>query len=116
MMEFAFRAPGDTKLKDGDKKHWFKRAVEALIGADLAHRKKQMFTVPIGEWFRGPRKVWLADLLFAPNALGTQLFEASTVRKLFDDHVSGVANHTRELRALAALELWAQQFEPELPA
>uniref|UniRef100_D5X679 asparagine synthase (glutamine-hydrolyzing) n=1 Tax=Thiomonas intermedia (strain K12) TaxID=75379 RepID=D5X679_THIK1 len=116
MMEFAFRAPGDTKLKDGDKKHWFKRAVEPLIGADLAHRKKQMFTVPIGEWFRGPRKAWLAALLFAPNALGAQLFEADTVRKLFDDHVSGAANHTRELRALAALELWAQQFEPELPA
>lgn len=116
MMEFAFRAPGDTKLKDGDKKHWFKRAVEPLIGADLAHRKKQMFTVPIGEWFRGPRKAWLAALLFAPNALGARLFEADTVRKLFDDHVSGAANHTRELRALAALELWAQQFEPELPA
>ncbi|HOI67678.1 MAG TPA: asparagine synthase C-terminal domain-containing protein, partial [Thiomonas arsenitoxydans] len=116
LMEFAFRAPGDTKLKDGDKKHWFKRAVEPLIGADLAHRKKQMFTVPIGEWFRGPRKAWLAALLFAPQALGARLFEADTVRKLFDDHVSGAANHTRELRALAALELWAQQFEPELPA
>ncbi|MDD4885949.1 MAG: asparagine synthase (glutamine-hydrolyzing) [Thiomonas sp.] len=116
MMEFAYRTPGDAKLKDGDKKHWFKRAVEPLIGADLAHRKKQMFTVPIGEWFRGPRKAWLAALLFAPNALGARLFEADTVRKLFDDHVSGVANHTRELRALAALELWAQQFEPEIPA
>lgn len=115
MMEFAFRAPGDTKLKDGDKKHWFKRAVEPLIGADLAHRKKQMFTVPIGEWFRGPRKQWLHDLLFAPGALGAQLFEPATVRKLFDDHASGAANHTRELRALAALELWAQQFEPLLP-
>ncbi len=115
MMEFAFRAPGDTKLKDGDKKHWFKRAVEPLIGADLAHRKKQMFTVPIGEWFRGPRKQWLHDLLFAPSALGAQLFEPTTVRKLFDDHASGAANHTRELRALAALELWAQQFEPLLP-
>ena len=115
MMEFAFRAPGDTKLQHGDKKHWFKRAVEPLIGADLAHRKKQMFTVPIGEWFRGPRKQWLHDLLFAPNALGAQLFEATTVRKLFDDHVAGAANHTRELRALAALELWAQQFEPRLP-
>ncbi|MBN2692037.1 MAG: asparagine synthase (glutamine-hydrolyzing) [Burkholderiaceae bacterium] len=115
MMEFAFRAPGDTKLKDGDKKHWFKRAVEPLIGADLAHRKKQMFTVPIGEWFRGPRKQWLHDLLFAPGALGAQLFEPATVRKLFDDHASGAANHTRELRALGALELWAQQFEPLLP-
>ncbi|WP_449370435.1 asparagine synthase (glutamine-hydrolyzing) [Thiomonas sp.] len=114
VMEFAFRAPGDTKLKDGDKKHRFKRAVEPLIGADLAHRRKQMFTVPIGEWFRGPRRQWLHELLFAPDALGARLFESDAVRKLFDDHVSGAANHTRELRALAALELWAQQFEPEI--
>lgn len=116
MMEFAFRAPGNTKLRDGDKKHWFKRAVEPLIGADLAHRRKQMFTVPIGEWFRGPRRQWLHDLLFAPDAIGAQLFDAAQVRKLFDDHVAGSANRTRELRALAALELWARRFRPEVPA
>ena len=116
MMEFAFRAPGDTKLRDGDKKHWFKRAVEPLIGSDLAHRRKQMFTVPIGEWFRGPRRQWLHDLLFAPGAIGATLFDPAQVRRLFDDHVAGRANRTRELRALAALELWAQRFRPEVPA
>lgn len=116
MMEFAFRAPGDTKLRDGDKKHWFKRAVEPLIGSDLAHRRKQMFTVPIGEWFRGPRRQWLHDLLFAPGAIGATLFDPAQVRRLFEDHVAGRANRTRELRALAALELWAQRFRPEVPA
>ncbi len=116
MMEFAFRAPGDTKLRNGDKKHWFKRAMEPLIGTELAHRRKQMFTVPIGEWFRGQRRQWLHDLLFAPDALGSRLFDTSVVRSLFDAHVCGTANHTRELRALAALELWARRFQPELPA
>ncbi|WP_298291954.1 asparagine synthase (glutamine-hydrolyzing) [Thiomonas sp.] len=116
VVELAFRTTGDTKLRDGDKKHWFKRAVEPLIGADLAYRKKQMFTVPIGEWFRGPRRQWLHDLLFAPDALGARLFQPDTVRQLFDAHVAGSANHTRELRALAALELWARRFRPVLAA
>jgi asparagine synthase (glutamine-hydrolysing) len=115
LMEFAFRSPGPTKLAGGDKKHWFKRAVAPLIGEDLAHRRKQMFTVPIGEWFRGPRRRWLAALLFAPDALAAQLFAPQVLRKLFDDHVAGAANHTRELRALAALELWARRFSPEVP-
>ncbi len=115
IMEFAFRAPGATKLHGGDKKHWFKRAVEPLIGHDLAHRRKQMFTVPIGEWFRGARKVWLHELLFAPDALAARLFDADALRGLFDAHVAGTANHTRELRALAALELWARRFAAELP-
>ncbi len=115
VMEFAFRARGDTKLRDGDKKHWFKRAVEPLIGPELAHRRKQMFTVPVGEWFRGSRKAWLHELLFAPDAVGARLFDATTLRRLFDDHASGAANHTRELRALAAVELWARRFQPEIP-
>jgi asparagine synthase (glutamine-hydrolysing) len=114
IMEFAFRARGDTKLRDGDKKHWFKRAVEPLIGHELAHRRKQMFTVPVGEWFRGSRKAWLHELLFAPDAIGARLFDATTLRRLFDEHASGAANHTRELRALAAIELWARRFQPEI--
>ena len=114
LMELAFRSPGSTKLVDGDKKHWFKRAVQPLIGEDLAMRRKQMFTVPIGEWFRGPRKAWLHELLFAEDALAARLFQPARLRQLFEQHVDGSANHTRELRALAALEIWARRFQPEL--
>ena len=114
MMELAFRSPGTTKLVDGDKKHWFKRAVQPLIGEELAMRRKQMFTVPIGEWFRGPRKAWLHELLFAEDALAARLFQPAQLRRLFEQHVDSSANHTRELRALAALEIWARRFQPEL--
>ena len=114
MMELAFRSPGTTKLVDGDKKHWFKRAVQPLIGEELAVRRKQMFTVPIGEWFRGPRKAWLHELLFAEDALAARLFQPAQLRRLFEQHVDSSANHTRELRALAALEIWARRFQPEL--
>lgn len=119
VMELAFRSPGTTKLADGDKKHWFKRAVQPLIGEQLAQRRKQMFTVPVGEWFRGQRKAWLHDLLFADDALAARLFDRTFVRQLFDRHVDGSANHTRELRALAALEVWARRIAvqvDDLPA
>ena len=119
VMELAFRSPGATKLADGDKKHWFKRAVQPLIGEQLAQRRKQMFTVPVGEWFRGQRKAWLHDLLFADDALAARLFDRTFVRQLFDRHIDGSANHTRELRALAALEVWARRIPvqvDDLPA
>ncbi|MGV3570254.1 MAG: asparagine synthase (glutamine-hydrolyzing) [Ramlibacter sp.] len=108
MMEFAFRSRGATKLAaDGDKKHWYKRAVEPLIGHDLAHRRKQMFTVPVGEWFRAESYPWLARLL-AGSDLVQRLFAPAAVRGLLERHRDGSANHTRELRALAALALWAE--------
>jgi asparagine synthase (glutamine-hydrolysing) len=106
MMEFAFRSRGATKLApDGDKKHWYKRAVEPLIGADLAHRRKQMFTVPVGEWFRGELHGWLAHTLRG-SGLIAQLFRRDAVDRLLQEHRDGSANRTRELRALAALALW----------
>lgn len=108
MMEFAFRARGATKLHGGDKKHWYKKAVVPLIGEDLAYRRKQMFTVPVGEWFRGESYPWLAGMLQGSSLL-QRLLRPEAVRSLLEQHRAGSANNTRELRALAALALWAQQ-------
>lgn len=110
MMEFAFRARGVTKLDlaSGDKKHWYKKAVTPLIGEDLAYRKKQMFTVPIGEWFREGSHTWLKQTLDGSDMLH-RLFRSEEVAALLQEHRNGSANRTRELRALAALALWSAE-------
>lgn len=107
MMELAFRSRGRTKLHEGDKKHWYKKAVVPLIGAGLAFRKKQMFTVPVGEWFRGSSHGWLRSTL-EDSGLLQQHFESSAIGDMLEQHRSGTANFTRELRALAAVALWAE--------
>ena len=48
---------------------------------DLAYRKKQMFTVPVGEWFRGESYPWLAGLLQG-SALLNRLFRPEAVQAL----------------------------------
>jgi asparagine synthase (glutamine-hydrolysing) len=108
MMEFAFRSRGATKLRDGDKKHWYKRAVTPLIGRDLAYRRKQMFTVPVGEWFRTSSHEWLRGVLLGSDALAAW-FDRAAITTMLDSHRDGTANLTRELRALAALALWSAQ-------
>ena len=110
MMELAFRSRGVTKLHGADKKHWFKRAVAPLIGEDLAQRRKQMFTVPIGDWFRGESYPWLRATL-EQSALLAQCFETAAIGAMLQQHHAGSANFTRELRALAALALWADGMQ-----
>ncbi|WP_421956093.1 asparagine synthase (glutamine-hydrolyzing) [Polaromonas sp.] len=111
MMELAFRSRGTTKLSsEGDKKHWFKKAAAPLISENLAYRKKQMFTVPIGEWFREERYHWLLGTL-AGSSLLQQNFDTSLVDSMLERHRDGRANFTRELRALAALALWDMQVK-----
>ncbi|MFD0667642.1 asparagine synthase (glutamine-hydrolyzing) [Ramlibacter sp. MAHUQ-53] len=109
MMELAFRSRGRTKLSaEGDKKHWYKKAVTPLIGQDLAYRKKQMFTVPVGEWFRKESYDWLQRTL-AGSDLVARLFRPEAVASMLERHRDGAANFTRELRAVVALALWADQ-------
>lgn len=113
MMEFAFRSRGATKLaSDGDKKHWYKKAVVPLIGEDLAYRQKQMFTVPVGDWFRSRSYDWLASTL-QDGKLLDRLFQPEAVAALLARHREGSVNHTRELRALAALALWHQSVRAQ---
>ena len=119
MMEFAFRSRGSTKLgwRDGavDKKHWYKRAAAPLIGSDLAYRKKQMFTVPVGDWFRSTSYDWLRRTL-QRSALLEDIFEPEQIESMLLQHHAGTANFTRELRALAALALWSELGTAGLPA
>ena len=106
MMEFAFQSRGTTKLSSqGDKKHWFKKAAAPLIGDDLAYRKKQMFTVPVGDWFKGASYPWLKETLQKSELLAP-IFNAPDVDLMLEKHRTGAGNYTRELRALAALALW----------
>ncbi|KOO02245.1 asparagine synthase (glutamine-hydrolyzing) [Vibrio nereis] len=110
MVELAFKIPGKLKLQNGETKYIYKRAVSELIGEHLAYRKKQMFTVPIGEWFKGKLKPLCEDLLFSERVTSRGFFDYEFIRKIFDDHLTGVENNTREIRALMAFEIWCRKF------
>lgn len=105
MMEYAFRMPGHLKLKDGITKYLYKKAVAPLIGSDLAYRKKQMFTVPVGDWFRGRLSGYCRKHI-DNLASRSDLFASETLNQLLEDHIAGKANNTRELRSLIAIDHW----------
>lgn len=110
MMELAFRMPGELKLKQGETKYIYKKAVTPLIGEHLAYRKKQMFTVPVGEWFKQELKPLCEELLLSEQATNRGLFNTEFVKQMFADHCEGSANNTREIRALMAVEIWFREF------
>ncbi|MDQ5980113.1 MAG: hypothetical protein QG602_3088, partial [Verrucomicrobiota bacterium] len=115
MIEFAFNLPSRFKLHDGRTKHMMRKAIEPLIGRELLNRPKQMFTVPIGEWFKSDGGAYCRRVLFAPDSLASQLFDGKVVEDMIQAHCGGQKNYTRQLRALAAIEIWYQSA-PRKPA
>lgn len=110
MVELVFSIPGELKLRNGETKYIFKKTVSKLIGDDLAYRKKQMFTVPIGEWLKTDLKDMVCELLFSEKAKSRGIFNHDFVQELYEHHCKGISNNTREIRALMAVELWFREF------
>jgi asparagine synthase (glutamine-hydrolysing) len=110
MMELAFRMPGELKLRNGETKYLLKKAVTPMIGHELAYRQKQMFTVPVGSWFRDELCEYCREML-GENSFGRRngLF-SDEVSVLVENHIQGSQNNTREIRALIAFEHWARAF------
>ena len=110
MIELAFKIPGHLKLKNGETKYIYKKAVSNLIGEHLTYRKKQMFTVPVGEWFKNEAYDLCKDLLISDKVIKRDFFDYKYVESLLEQHVSGISNNTREIRALMAFEYWCREF------
>lgn len=110
MVQLAFSMPGNFKLRDGETKYILKKAVSGLIGENLTYRRKQMFTVPVGEWFKSHLQQYMREVLGGDGLAGRGLYRYEAITKLMDEHTDGSANRTRELRALMAIEIWIREI------
>ena len=110
LVELAFQMPGSLKWRVGEGKSILKQAVADWLPKQIVHRPKQMFTVPIGEWFKGPLLEFTQAVLLNDRTLSRGLFQPEQLERLISDHSANRANYTRHLRALIALELWQRTF------
>jgi asparagine synthase (glutamine-hydrolysing) len=88
------------KLRNGEGKYLFKKSMEAYLPRDLMYRRKMGFAVPLKEWFAGPLRDRMRDVLLGPSLLGTGMFERERVQQLVDEHASGLRDHSAALWAL----------------
>lgn len=110
LAEFAFSIPGSFKLRGGETKAILKDAVEPMLGRALTRRSKQMFTVPVGEWFRQKLAGYCREMLLDGRLGARGLVDENTIQEMLASHIAGSGNYTRQLRALISLEIWFRLF------
>jgi asparagine synthase (glutamine-hydrolysing) len=105
-VELTGRIPSKLKLRGlGDLKAFMKAALADRLPREIRKRGKHGFTAPFGQWFRGPLREWVEDLL-APTRLAGELFDVVAVRALVGHHLAGRADHAKLLWALLVLQAW----------
>jgi asparagine synthase (glutamine-hydrolysing) len=109
-MEFMAAIPTGLKLRGEQGKYLFKQAVRPMLGPEVVDRPKMGFSVPLGEWFRGPLWEMAQDTLFAPDAFIRSVLDLSEVRRIWQAHQLGLRQFGTTIWAVLMLEQWGRNF------
>ncbi len=110
LIEYVMRIPTDLKLKGGETKYIFKKAIEGFVPHEILHREKQGFGVPIGDWINMQLKERMRADLSDQRTRERGYFDTQYINVLLDEHAAGRRDHSHALWTLWMLELWHRRF------
>lgn len=110
LIEFVTRIPADMKMAGFETKHVFKKAISDLIPAEILHRPKQGFGVPIEQWINRQLRNRIRETLSDPRTQQRGYVSRSHVDVLLGEHERGRRDHSMALWSLLMLELWHRNF------
>lgn len=110
LFEFTQSIKGSFKLSENETKYILKKFALRYLPEDVVYRDKQMFTVPVGEWFKTHLKSYILDILNSDSLKNRNIFNSDHLAFILEEHISERKDYTREIRAIANLELWFREF------
>ena len=110
LLELAAKIPSSVKVKSKQSKWLLKKVAERYVDKEVIYRRKQGFTVPLDEWFRGRLKNFAKDVLLSESASSRGLFNRQGVERMLHDHASRRIDHGQRIWSLVILELWFRIF------
>jgi asparagine synthase (glutamine-hydrolysing) len=102
--------PHSLKLRGQTSKYVLRQAMRSRLPSATLSGPKRGFGVPVAAWLRGELRPMLEATVLSEPALARGYLQPAAVRRLVADHVSGRADHAKQLWALLMLELWHQTF------
>jgi len=104
LVEWLSNLPPSFKLRHGEGKILLKKALAPYLPPEILYRPKMGFAVPLAKWFRGPLREPLKRAVLGPVLAETGWFNASYLRRLLEEHQSGVRDHSTPLWTLLMFE------------
>ena len=111
-VEWGLSLPSNIKLRGGEGKYIFKKALEPLLPRQVLYRPKQGFSTSLAAPFRAGIGR-LRDRLLGPAMLDSGLFQQPAIARLLDEHESAAFDHSMVLWQLLVFEGFLAH---ELPA
>jgi asparagine synthase (glutamine-hydrolysing) len=106
LVEFAWQVPVEYKVRGGRSKAILREVLAKYVPPALTERPKMGFGVPVGRWLHGPLRDWAEDLLGERRLSEDGLLDVSTVRHMWQEHLSMRRDWEHQLWAVLMYQAW----------
>jgi asparagine synthase (glutamine-hydrolysing) len=106
LVDFTMDIPQSFKVKNGEAKYLFKKAVEGLIPNSIIYRKKMGFNAPMEEWLRGAFGRKVQDAINSSPLINSGRFNIKYIDKMFSQHFTGKIDNSLYIWTLFNLTAW----------
>lgn len=106
IIEFMETVPPGLKINRFTKKHLLKIAFEGLLPAEILHKEKKGFSVPLTLWFRDGLRSFVRSFLNKERIDELGYFNWEYIRNMVDDHFARKANYYIQIWSLIVFCVW----------
>ncbi len=99
---------GDGHIESTEGKRILRRSMNRLLPSEFTGQRKQGFSPPDANWYRGPSMDYIKDMLLDPRTRQRPWFDQDFVSRCLTDHFEGRRNHRLLIWSLLSLE-WIQR-------
>jgi asparagine synthase (glutamine-hydrolysing) len=108
VVEFAWQVPLSMKIRGGQGKWLLRQLLYKHVPRELIERPKTGFSVPIGEWLRGPLREWAEALLDQARLQREGFFDPAPIRDRWEEHLSGRRDWQESLWTVLMFQAWLE--------
>ncbi len=106
LVEFIVSLPYSMKSFGARGKRILRNAIHSLLPQEVLTHKKQGFSMPLEDWFRGDLHSWMRELIADSKTVDDGYFNKAYLEELLKNHASGKINVKHHLWSFAVFELW----------
>lgn len=106
LVEFIMALPYSMKSYGVLGKRILRNTISSLLPQEVLTHKKQGFSMPLEDWFRGDLHEWMRELIAESKTASDGYFNKSYLEELLKNHTDGKINVKHHLWSFAVFELW----------
>ncbi|MAF96907.1 MAG: asparagine synthase (glutamine-hydrolyzing) [Rhodospirillaceae bacterium] len=110
LFDFAWRLPERFRFRESQGKWLLKKVLTRYVPPGLWERPKQGFSLPLGDWLRGPLREWAEELLAEKRLAEDGILDPACVGTAWKGLLAGNPASDARIWTVLMFQAWRQRW------